>query len=249
MTKRDHLKAEWRRLGYRDGMGSASVVPPPGADFVRAYHLTSAEHGISSISLRRLKVARFSEVNDPFELIALNFRERKTRRLVRRFKDSHISKTGLLCFSANWTNPVLWSHYASRHEGICLGFDLKRNKVQEVLYEDKRLLSELGDKEDALAIPATLQDLLLRTKSRHWQYEEELRVFVDLTQAKREQGLYFCPFGEDMGLAEVILGPQSGLSLTAIRRLTDATNPGAVVFRARLAFKSFEVVPDGKSLP
>jgi len=249
MPQQNQLKEEWRRLGYRDGMGSASVVPPPGADFIRAYHLTSAEHGISSISLRRLKVARFSEVNDPFELMALNFRERKTRQLVRRFKDSHNNKTGLLCFSANWTNPVLWSHYATRHEGICLGFDLKRNRVQQVLYEDKRLLGELEAKEDPVAIPETLQELLLRTKSRHWQYEEELRVFVDLSQATKEQGLFFRPFDEDMRLAEVILGPQSGLSLIAIRNLTNATNCGAVVFRARLAFRSFQVVPDGKSVP
>jgi hypothetical protein len=38
---------------------------------VRAYHLMSAEHAISSVGWRRMKVARFSEVNDPFELLAL----------------------------------------------------------------------------------------------------------------------------------------------------------------------------------
>ena len=106
-------------------MGSASVVPPPSPD-VRAYHLTSGEHGISDIELRRLKVARFSEVNDPFELLALNFHDPRTRKLTKRFRDSHNNKTGLLCFSANWANPVLWSHCATRHEGNCLGFDLKR---------------------------------------------------------------------------------------------------------------------------
>ena len=98
MTKRDY-EMEWMRLGYREGMGSAKFLPPPDSNFVRAYHLTSAEHGISSIRLRRLKVARFSEVNDPFELMALNFHKRETRQLVRRFKDLHNSNTGLLCGS------------------------------------------------------------------------------------------------------------------------------------------------------
>jgi len=247
MTKRDY-EMEWMGLGYRKGMGSAKFLPPPDRNFVRAYHLTSAEHGISSISLRRLKVARFSEVNDPFELMALNFHKREIRQLVRRFKDSHNSKTGLLCFSANWTNPVLWSHYATRHEGICLGFDLRREKVQEVLYKDKRLPPELNDK-DPLAIPKTLQNLLLLTKSRHYQYEEEFRVFLELSGANREQGLYFRPFDKDLRLAEVILGPRNGLSLPAIRELTDTTNRGAVVFRARLAFRSFDVVGDGRYPP
>jgi hypothetical protein len=229
-------------------MGSASVVPPPVQGFVRGYHLLPADHGINSIRLRRLKVARFSEVNDPFELLALNFREQKTRKLVRRFKQAQNSRTGLLCFSANWTNPVLWSHYADRHEGICLGFDLKCDSVQFVEYQDKRLLEELDDNDDPFAMPTALQDRLLRTKSHHWQYEEELRRFVNLSATSADRGLLFWPFDEDMRLVEVILGPQSRLDVSDTRVLTLATNPEAVVFRARLAFRSFQVVVDGKSI-
>ena len=129
MAKRDEM--ELMRLGYPKGMGSAKFLPPPDRDFIRAYHLTSAEHGISGISLSRLKVARFSEVNDPFELMALNSHNREIRRLLRRFKVSQNSKTGLLCFSGNWTNPLLWSHYANKHKGICLGFDLRQKRSPE----------------------------------------------------------------------------------------------------------------------
>jgi len=249
MTKRDY-EQEWKRAGYPEGMGSAKFLPPPARDFVRAYHLTSTEHGISSISLRRLKVARFSEVNDPFELIALNFHNREIRQLVRRFKDSQNSKTGLLCFSANWTSPVLWSHYAARHKGICLGFDLRRgNEVQKVLYEEKRPRMKLGTNEVPLSIPKDLQDALLRTKSSYWEYEQEFRRFIELSRAKKEQGLYFWPFDKDLRLAEVILGQQNDLSLSAIRKLTDATNSDAVVFKARWAFRSFDVVGDGRYPP
>ena len=216
--------------------------------FVRGYHLLPADHGISNIGLRRLKVARFSEVNDPFELLALNFRERKTRKLVRRFKAGQNSKTGLLCFSANWTNPVLWSHYANRHQGICLGFDLRRDRVQRVEYEDKRLLEKLDDNDNPSLMPEALQNRLLRTKSRHWQYEEEIRRFINLLDAIADQGLLFWPFDDDMRLVEVILGPESPLDLSDTRGLVLATNPGVSVFRARLAFRSFQVVVDGKSV-
>lgn len=248
--KKLEYEQEWKRAGYPKGMGSASVVPPPSHEFVRAYHLTSAEHGISSISLRRLKVARFSEVNDPFELLALNFHEPRMRRLVRRFKDSHNSTTGLLCFSANWTDPVLWSHYATRHKGICLGFDLRRaNEVQTVLYEQKRLRMKLGPNEDPRSIPKDLQDRLLRTKSSRWEYEQELRKFIDLSKAQKEQGLYFWSFDNDLRLKEVILGQQNDLPLLAVRRLVAATNSSAVVFKARLAFRSFDIMRDGRYLP
>lgn len=66
-------------------MGSDMIAPPAPSGFVRGYYLTSTDYAINNISLGRLKVARFSDVNDPFELLALNFRERATRKIVRNF--------------------------------------------------------------------------------------------------------------------------------------------------------------------
>ena len=131
------LRREWQKAGYRTTMGSSAVVPPPPEHLVRVYHLTPAEFAISDIESRRIKVARFSDLNDPFELMALNLRERHVRKVMRNFKREQNDHTGLLCFSADWTNPVLWSHYAAKHRGICLGFDLKRECTQHVQYEDE----------------------------------------------------------------------------------------------------------------
>lgn len=246
MTNRDHERA-WRDVGYPKQMGSAKFLPPPDPKFVRAYHLTSAEHGISSISLCRLKVARFSDANDPFELLAFNTRKREIRRFLKRFKTTQNSKMGLLCFSKNWTDPLLWSHYASKHEGICLGFDLRRgNEVQEVVYEEKRPPLAVGTDQDAQSIGSDVQNRLLRTKFSGWKYEQELRRFVDLSKTKKEKGLYFLPFDKDLRLREVILGERNECSLEAIRALAKSTNPGAVVFKTRLERKGFRIVGDGK---
>ena len=208
--------------------------------------MTSAEFGISNIGLGRIKVARFSDLNDPFELMALKFGERRVRELIRNFKNEYDRRTGLLCFSANWTNPVLWSHYGSRHRGICLGFDLKRKIAQKVSYEDERILATLESEGE---LSENLQDVLLRTKFRHWQYEEESRVFVSLDDVLREDKLHFYEFDDNVRLTEVVLGPQCSLSLDAVRRLTRTQHPHAVVFKARLAFKSFAVVPDERTVP
>ena len=45
----------------------------------------------------------------------------------------------MLCFSFKWSNPVLWAHYADKHKGICLGFDVPDDNVQRVKYVDTRL--------------------------------------------------------------------------------------------------------------
>jgi hypothetical protein len=250
MTKRDY-EQEWIDAGYPKGMGSAKFMPPPeDRGFVRAYHMTSSDHGISSISFSRLKVARFAEVNDPFELMALNSHNREIRRLLRRFKSLKNNETGLLCFTKNWTHPLLWSHYASKHEGICLGFDLKRgSELQEVQYEDKRRQIKIDTGEDAQSISADIQYLLLRTKYIGWGYEQELRRFIDLSKTKQEKGLYFLPFDEDLRLREIILGQRSNLSLDDVRALAKATNPRAVAFKARLEYKAYRIVGDGKYPP
>ena len=249
MDDKNDYREEWRLLGYQEGMGSASFLRPPGSDFVRAYYMTSSKFAVNDIGLCRLKVARFSEVNDPFELLGLNCHDPNTRKLAARFRESQNNKAGLLSFSANWTNPVLWSHYAARHKGICLGFDLKRTTVQDVEYNDERLREELPDHKNPDTIPEGIKDRLYRTKSGDWKYEQEIRVFVDLKKATTEGALHFWPFDENMRLAEVILGPRCDQKLKTIDKLVAATNPNAVVFKARLAFRSFRVVLDGRTRP
>jgi len=249
MTNHDYEHA-WRDAGYPKQMGSAKFLPPPDPKFVRAYYLTSAEHGINSISLCRLKVARFSDANDPFELLAFNTHKHEIHRLLRRFKTKQNNKMGMLCFSENWTDPLLWSHYASKHEGICLGFDLWRgDEVQKVAYEKKRPRLEVGTDQDAQSIGSGVQNPLLRTKFSGWEYEQELRRFVDLSKTKKEKGLYFLPFDKDLRLREVILGERNECSLDATRALAKSTNPEAVVFKTRLERRDFRIVGDGRYPP
>jgi hypothetical protein len=250
MPLHKELRQVWKEAGYASSMGSAAVVRPPPAEYKRVYYLTSAEYAVSSIALRRMKLARFSDVNDPFELMALNFREQRVRKVARDFKSEYDSHTGLLCFSADWTDPVLWSHYGAKHHGVCLGFNLLKKDAQQVKYKDERILSSLDDSDEKPErISKELQKLLLCTKFRHWEYEKETRIFVRLEDSQKEGNLYFRSFGKDLELAEVILGPQSNLSLEATKALVLASCPKAVVFKARLAYKFFKVVPQESTVP
>jgi hypothetical protein len=244
--KRD-LRAKWVEAGYSKIMGSAEVVPPPPPEKIRAYHLTTPEFGVNDIALKRLKVARLSDLNDPFELLAVSFGAKPTRSVVRKFKDETDNRKGLISFSANWTNPVLWSHYGAKHQGICLGFDLNRTDVQLVQYQADRLAKKLSENDDPNSLDADLQSLLMRTKFGHWEYEQEIRRFVDLSDAIKEGTLYFHPFGPDLQLKEVILGPECRISTGAMKALIEPFGD-VVSYKSRLAFKSFAVVPDERSV-
>lgn len=235
---------EWAQARYAKDMGSARVLPPPPKSVIRVYHITSSEFAISNIGLSRLKVARFSDLNDPFELIAVSFNDARVRQVVRRFKTRFDTRTGLLCFSADWTDPLLWAHYGAKHRGICLGFDLKRDIAHEVKYEAERLPEELVNLENSSKLDDDLKELLLVTKFQHWHYEREYRHFVQLDDAVREGNLHFYPFDENIKLAEVILGARCDMSVTSVRELTRIHHPNAVTFKAKPAQKFFKVVPN-----
>ena len=48
------------------------------------------------------------------------------------------NRYGLVCFSGDWIDPVLWSHYGAKHCGIALGFDLQEANPVEVTYQIDR---------------------------------------------------------------------------------------------------------------
>ena len=250
MPAHHDYRSKWVAAGYKAEMGSAvASLPPSDPSLIRVYHLTTADYAVSDLALGRLKVARFSDLNDPFELIGLNFRERNTRKILRGFKDAYDAHSGLLSFSADWLEPVMWSHYAMKHRGMCLGFNIPRKLLQQVQYEDQRLRDELDKNPDPTSIPEDLQAQLLRTKYSGWKYENEYRRFITLADAISEGRLHFMPFGPDLQLAEVILGEQCDHSLETIRHLVAGRYSGVTAFRARLAFKWFSVVPNELTIP
>jgi hypothetical protein len=253
MPMHKEYRVEWERAGYSSKMGSAEVLRPPAAEWIRLYHITTADFAMNNVALRRLKVARFLDLNDPFELLALNLRDKPkaTRRRLAELKTTYDTSTGLLCFSANWTNPVLWSHYGNKHRGICLGFDLRRGLEERFNYEDDRIRDRIGNDSDPFQLTDALKRKLMCTKFDHWKYEEEIRLFVPLddTKLRKEAHLHFYPFNSDLVLREVILGPQCSMPLDGVRRLVDASYAGVTVIKARLAVGSFNVVPTEKTVP
>jgi hypothetical protein len=162
-------------------------------------------------------------------------KDRGLRDALRAYKNEMSARFGVLCFSRRWHNPVLWSHYADRHQGICLGFDLDSRGEKPVNYLPQR---------PPLKIPPSQEDAeqLLYSKFIDWRYEEEWRRWIQIDERDPETGLYFYNFDSRVRLREVIAGPLCDVTET---RITDALtgNEGEIsVTKARLAFQSFRVI-------
>jgi hypothetical protein len=207
---------------------------------MRVFYLTGAEYGISNIALRRIKVSRYGALNDPFELLGVNLTDKAKRAAFRKTKEELDKTSGLICFSRNWKNPVLWGHYAEKHTGIALGFDIPDAYLLPVIYAKRLLEADLHMKNGRPT--QELVDRLIRTKFSDWKYENEIRLFVALDHDSAEGGKYFCSFSEKLQLAEVILGPKCDLPLAGVRELLKQQGSAASVIKARIAFSRFEVL-------
>jgi hypothetical protein len=200
---------------------------------MRVFHFVNHEFGLKDIRERRLKIARIMELNDPFEFLGVELSDKIRRDALRRTKSELAKRFGLLCFTKNWHNPVLWGHYANKHRGLCLGFDLPEQLLERVRYVKSRLPWPDSLDEDFMK-------QLLLTKFDHWSYEDEYRVYVNLE--KSENDLYYANFSKELTLSQVIIGSESSISRSQLADALGDLASSVEVFKARSAFKTFKVV-------
>ncbi|MCW5651403.1 MAG: DUF2971 domain-containing protein [Ramlibacter sp.] len=206
------------------------------------YYLTSAQFALSNIALRRVKISRFSDLNDPFELLAVDLKERGHRRIFRETRDKLNEGNGLICMSRSWANPLMWGHYGDRHLGIALGFEVADHVPSPVIYAKTPAKIPIDKATNKPILDPDLVNRLLRTKFHDWKYENEMRIFVELDPKTRESGLYFFDFSADFGLREVILGPRCELPISRVRAMVENFDPDVTVIKSRIAFSSFRVI-------
>jgi len=207
---------------------------------MRVYYLTGAQFAISNIALRRIKISRYRDLNDPFELLGANLVNRTYRRALQKTKEEIDSTQGIICFSKRWKNPLLWGHYAEKHTGIALGFDVPDECLTSMLYRETLEKITL---DPATGKPSeNFVERLLRVKFRDWKYEEEVRLTLELDHRSVESGMFFEPFSGKLQLKEVILGPKCEIPISSVRELVEGDTPKVFVVKSRIAFSKFGVV-------
>jgi hypothetical protein len=215
---------------------------------MRAYKSLDAKFGLENIKNRRLKQSRVSDLNDPFELRSYDVTNLALRMAFLTTSEDVDKARGLLCFSGDWRNPVIWAHYSDKHRGLCLGFEIppmKEDPKADAGYvkyvphlspfpPDFEGMSESDH--DSFARSA------LFTKYQDWAYEKEIRVWSQL--ANEDKGLYFVPFGETMRLTEVIIGQRCAVSKAQIHSALGELAGEVKISKARAAYDKFEMVED-----
>jgi hypothetical protein len=95
----------------------------------------------------------------------------------------------IVSLSLDPIHPLLWSHYASSHTGICIEYTLdtsllpKKIGLRQVTYSDKRppfgMRQTFGNNEQIRN--AMIE--VLSTKAEYWSYEQEVRLIKQISPA------------------------------------------------------------------
>ena len=161
----------------------------------------------------------------------------------------------MLCFCEHSHSPVVWAHYSEGHTGICLGFEIPDSYKTDTpnFYKSGLSLTRIRYKAKVRPLAKRpdykkIHSELLFTKYIHWQYEEEMRLYVPLPPI--EDGLYFAKFSENLKLTDVILGFNNLTSEDQIRRLLlPQVDEDVTIWKVLPSKKEFKMVKDRARTP
>lgn len=209
---------------------------------MRLYYMTSRQWGSIDIQRCRLKLDRFDTLNDPFEMHPVNMRDKLVRQVLKEWGRLWGEEHGLLCLTETWQNPVMWAHYAERHYGMCLGFDVQDDLAEEVTYLDKRLNWTLDKDKPQFGLSNNDIRKILLTKFVDWKYEQERRILLPLEgRGPDDKGLYFQPFNKQFVLREVLLGDRCTLKPKDIVPLIGEPEQSVSIRKVRSGFGEFRM--------
>lgn len=89
-----------------------------------------------------------------------------------------VETRGVCCFSKNNESILMWSHYADRHRGLCLGFDPNESRLDLMPAFDVRYTLDFQPV-NYFSMSREALIFMHITKSVEWQYEKEVRILRD----------------------------------------------------------------------
>lgn len=210
---------------------------------MKAYKFLNARYAIQAIKEQRLKLSHIDDLNDPFELLYASFADACDRKRLEEFKQVNMATYGLHCFSKNFSNPLLWSHYAERHRGMVLEFEIQDEDCFDINYEPNRFLVDLQQHARTGGFNETDLTYFLATKFKHWEYEDEVRTFCKLDAATKDCDFYFEAFSDSLKLVRVFIGSTCAVTDDEISKALPLGQQLAVV-NTMLSFQSYAIEID-----
>lgn len=212
------------------------------------YHFLSSKNAIHDLERKMIRVSTLDTFNDPFELMPyLRFTKGEKIKRYLKVREQIAEIYGFLCFSKTWEEPLLWSHYADKHKGIALGFEINNLNIFDVIYDSNPIRKQFELTNDVNTNKNLFLDLA-KIKYKNWEYEKESRILLKLNDCIRIDGHNFIGFGNGLKLKEVRLGSDYDYKITNDEYLFQISriNSDVEIIPSRLERKGYKINRDGQ---
>ncbi|SER85934.1 DUF2971 domain-containing protein [Giesbergeria anulus] len=172
---------------------------------MKLYKYYSYTGGLAAIDSRQYGFTEPNQFNDPFEITYLldSTNADSFLPVIRAIKDLK-TRVCILCLTKSPINPLMWAHYGESHKGFVVEYDVDdefltstrynivpvqngavtyKSKDQCISFPDFKFddfhqvfLRACGSDGDEINSYSKLIEYLYLTKSRIWDYEDEVRV-------------------------------------------------------------------------
>jgi len=142
--------------------------------------------------------------------------------------------SGVVCFSSDPLHPLMWAHYAEAHRGVVIEFDETADLFNSIAFLKVDYNAfRVGYNPDGTD-QRQMVELFVKRKSKHWEYEQEFRLLVELsTTHKQVTG------GKTMFLMDV--EPAAIKSVTLGLRATGATRSEVLALSDNTPLKHLQI--------
>ncbi len=209
---------------------------------MKLFHFLPEKWALKAINDKRVKVSKYSDFNDPFELAAMTLGDKFERKVILENKKKLNEILRVLCCSGSWQSPLLWAHYGDKHKGVALELEVPERAAEAICYRKSREtvnFEELFKNPDGESIRRFFK--LCNTKYIEWGYEDEYRVQFTEDDYFTDGDHDFYNLGSEIKVTGIVLGALNKLTESEIKSIIPKGQSISVT-TTRTAFNSFNIV-------
>lgn len=139
----------------------------------------SKEYARKKIYEHRYSATQYGKYDDNYEG-ELYYKENLIN-VIQNILYEEIGKKGVLSLSEKWNCPLMWSHYADEHRGLCIEYDMTDHdcrNIKAVDYKHPRSIKVsdiIAWKKHSIEAENNILNTFFYSKARQWHYEKEWR--------------------------------------------------------------------------
>ena len=153
-------------------------------------------------------------------------------------EQSKIENMGIICFSLEVDNMLLWSHYTDQHQGFALEFDILDDEIDKGMFTP--LLKVVYDWDEIKIRTMSRIIDAARYKNPVWKYENEVRLVVG--EGNKLYCWDYLHKGCFKNLTGIIFGNRMNGSIEdALIKICESFEPNILIKKANLSDQAFKL--------